>query len=87
MRQNAALCDNGLKADIQNSLANNIRSWHSTKGWNSIRGWAEKELVRSKVSSSIYPYTKALCILKVAFQILGRTFYKNTKKSSLYSHS
>ena len=26
-------------------------------------------------------------VLKVALQILGRTFYKNTKKSSLYSKS
>ena len=25
--------------------------------------------------------------LKVAFQVLGRKFYKNTKKSSLYSQS
>ena len=28
-----------------------------------------------------------LSILKVALQILGRKFYKNTKKSSLYSYS
>ena len=28
---------------------------------------------------------KSLGMLKVALQIMGRKFYKNTKKSSLYS--
>ena len=32
-------------------------------------------------------YVKFSALLKVALQILGRKFYKNTKKSSLYSQS
>ena len=70
------------------SLADNLQSTclHVELG-PSIRPIPGKDTFKNTIEFIFFPSKYTEQCLKVALQILGQKFYKNTKKSSLYSQS